>query len=913
ETNQLQFAPVSGEPPQEPVISKKSGHVFEKDLILKYIAANGKDPVTGEEITEEDLLELKIGPKTVKPRPATLTSIPSLLSTFQKEWDSLMLETYTIKQQNQQLRQELSHALYMHDAACRVIARLIKERDAAREELANVQTHIGVSPLTDAAAPEPQPMEIENEGAKGISEKVIEKLDETSKELSKGRKKRKPPQNLTGLDEIRNFTQIFQIPSLHKTTRPGINCLDLDTTEQFVLTGGNDKIVHVYHKEENKVVDSLKGHTKKITDVMWHGRESGDLDIVFSASADKTVKIWRPSDNGYSESKSINVHTHEVTGIAMHATRDYFVSVSLDSSWAFHDIETGNNLIKVESNDVQKGYSAVEFHPDGLILGTGTKDSVVRIWDIKSQSNVASFHGHSGRITSLSFSENGYHLVTASEDNLVKLWDLRKLNNFKTITLPDTVKSINKVIWDFSGQYLAVGSTDLRIFQAKTWNELAVITGTPGEIFDLKFGGLAKFIMIGGSDRSLRVYVIDFYLIKRYFRENATKKRKSLLPRLSLKLDLDEKPPLIIGFFHPYCNAGGGGERVLWTTIYNIQQQERYKNVACIVYTGDTDVTKSEILDKVKLRFNISLNPDALAFVYLYKRHWIEDSRYPRFTLLCQSIASIFLCWEALTNLVPDIFFDTMGYAFTYPLVKLIGGIKVAAYVHYPTISSDMLKKVQERRPAFNNNQRITSSIVFSYGKLIYYYAFAYLYGLSGGLFTDIVMVNSSWTKNHIDQIWRIDSRVVYPPCDTDELVARIKFENEELARERVVENVLFEINAPFSKLVDWLSCGLIGIHTMWNEHFGIGVVEYMAAGLITIAHNSGGPKMDIVVDHNGSKTGFLATDPQTYADALYTIFTLSQNEYNTIRVNARNHVVNKFSVNMFDENVSDLLRELLV
>jgi alpha-1,2-mannosyltransferase len=30
-----------------------------------------------------------------------------------------------------------------------------------------------------------------------------------------------------------------------------------------------------------------------------------------------------------------------------------------------------------------------------------------------------------------------------------------------------------------------------------------------------------------------------------------------------------------------------------------------------------------------------------------------------------------------------------------------------------------------------------------------------------------------------------------------------------------------------------------LGIHTMWNEHFGIGIVEMMAAGLLTIAHRS--------------------------------------------------------------------------
>lgn len=56
----------------------------------------------------------------------------------------------------------------------------------------------------------------------------------------------------------------------------------------------------------------------------------------------------------------------------------------------------------------------------------------------------------------------------------------------------------------------------------------------------------------------------------------------------------------IVGFFHPFCNAGGGGERVLWAAIRATQQQ--YPKALCVVYTGDHEVTKDQILSRVKVR-----------------------------------------------------------------------------------------------------------------------------------------------------------------------------------------------------------------------------------------------------------------------------------------------------------------------
>lgn len=113
------------------------GNVFERRLIEAYISENGTDPVNGEELTTDDLLDLK-QPRSVKPRPPTLTSIPALLSTFQNEWDAIILETYQLKQQLAETRQELSSALYYNDSAQRVIARLQKERDEARDALSRV-------------------------------------------------------------------------------------------------------------------------------------------------------------------------------------------------------------------------------------------------------------------------------------------------------------------------------------------------------------------------------------------------------------------------------------------------------------------------------------------------------------------------------------------------------------------------------------------------------------------------------------------------------------------------------------------------------------------------------------------------------------------------------------------------------
>ncbi|KAL8481064.1 hypothetical protein ACS0TY_027555 [Phlomoides rotata] len=511
---------ISGEVPEEPVVSKGSGLLFEKRLIERHILDYGKCPITGEPMTMDDIVPVKTG-KIVKPRPVQAASIPGMLGMFQIEWDGLMLSNFALEQQLHTARQELSHALYQHDAACRVIARLKKERDEARALLAQAERQIPMSvaaPDTANAAAlsngkrAAEDAEMGPDGKRirpGISSSIISELTDCNAVLSQQRKKRQIPSTLAPIDAVERYTQLTVNP-LHRTNKPGILSLDIMYSKDLIATAGADSNAVVFDRPSGQVVSTLSGHSKKVTSVKF----AAEGELVVTASADKTVRVWQGSEGGNFDCRHIlKDHTAEVQAVTIHATNNYFVSASLDNTWCFYDIASGLCLTQVEdtSGSAAEGYTSAAFHPDGLILGTGTSGAIVKIWDVKSQANVARFDGHVGAVTAISFSENGYFLATAAQDG-VKLWDLRKLKNFRSLNPYDENTPIQSVEFDHSGSYLALGGSDIRVYQVASvkseWNCIKTfpdLSGT-GKTTCVKFGPDAKYVAVGSMDRNLRIF-----------------------------------------------------------------------------------------------------------------------------------------------------------------------------------------------------------------------------------------------------------------------------------------------------------------------------------------------------------------------------------------------------------------------
>mmetsp|Transcript_12785 Transcript_12785/g.32935 ORF Transcript_12785/g.32935 Transcript_12785/m.32935 type:complete len:502 (+) Transcript_12785:196-1701(+) len=499
------FCAISGVVPEDPVVSRPSGHLFERRLITKHIENTGRCPITGDELGTDDLLDLKSN-KAVKPRTAPATSIPGLLGLFQNEWDAVMLETHTLKQNMHKLRQELSHALYQHDAACRVIARLIKERDDARRQMSEIargghaENENGKRSADDAMHVDKS----DKRAKSGITAEAEGLMTETSAKLSKGRKKRAIPEGTIVQDEIAALSLSSTNP-LHKTTKGGINSIAICPfipESKLLATAGNDNTVQVFDLAKGVVAGKLSGHTKKVTCVSF----VGGPDALISGSADQTVRLWKGTEDKFECVHVIKEHSGSIADITMHPTGKYFISASEDQTWAFYDVDTAECMLQVSDPGISAGYTCASFHPDGLILGTGDADSTVHIWEVRSAKNVAKFDSHIGPITSLSFSENGYYLATSASDG-VKLWDLRKLKNFKTLTpFEDSVTTCCS--FDKSGNWLGVGGADARIYGVKQdWSLIRVLPDLPTKgVRSLAWGDLGKTVAVGAHDHCLRVY-----------------------------------------------------------------------------------------------------------------------------------------------------------------------------------------------------------------------------------------------------------------------------------------------------------------------------------------------------------------------------------------------------------------------
>ncbi|KAK3954547.1 Diaminopimelate epimerase-like protein [Pseudoneurospora amorphoporcata] len=441
--------------PEEPVVSKKTGAVFEKRLIEKYIQENHKEPGTDEELDVEDLLPIKTN-RIVRPRPPQFTSIPSMLKAFQDEWDALVLESYNTRQQLARTREELATALYQNDAAVRVIARLTKERDEAREALSRLTVTASAG---GAATRGDDAMAVDSEG---LPEALAAHVDQVQAEKQKGRKKRPVPEGWATPEDVSALQQTAY------TDLPVTQATSLALNAGYAAVGGLDGKVDLYSVEAKAHERSLE-IGEPVTATVWISNK------VVSATSRGSVKAVE----GGVETGSVTEHAGVVTGLAVHPGEQILASVGVDKGIIFYDLQSLQRVARVYTD---AELTSCAFHPDGHLFAAGTQSGLIEIFDTKTLQRMANFT-LGAPVKTLVFSENGFWFAaTGVGQSSVTVFDLRKEGDAARAKELQT-GDVSGLAWDYTGQYLVTaGSQGVTVQQyvkaSKSWTE-PLRTSTP--------------------------------------------------------------------------------------------------------------------------------------------------------------------------------------------------------------------------------------------------------------------------------------------------------------------------------------------------------------------------------------------------------------------------------------------------
>lgn len=470
------------------VVVTPSGHICIKRLLLTKLLENGgMDPFeTARELplSEDQLVTLQTGAiaSAAPPRPQA-TSLPSMLGMIQKEYDALVLELFDTRKALEETRRELSQALYQNDAAIRVVARVVQERDTAQQQLEQWNASAGAAPVTEtaqSAAPteeqpsakrrrilEPTAEILENdlpEEDLGAMSEVWTQLNKVRKPTLKAAAAKAPSPKTLG------DCKFLETKAWHKSTNRGIPCISADSDSHLTVTAGMDKQIVVYN-ETDQVVQSSFALGSVATCV---GIKKG---LVVAGNAKGTIAAFSLGGDGGSKSNTIDVGS-PIVDVCVHPTGQHVCAATEDgrvivACWIAEE-ERLQQIASFSAKEEKEAYTSAALQPDGLIYVAGTKTGKLHVWDFKNKVLAATLQeGDEGdAVTTVAISNNGYHIAAGHDSTSVRFWDLRKQK--VVATLEKQLELIRTVAFDRAGKYAAMGGKGgVKITTIKEWGTTA--------------------------------------------------------------------------------------------------------------------------------------------------------------------------------------------------------------------------------------------------------------------------------------------------------------------------------------------------------------------------------------------------------------------------------------------------------
>ena len=198
---------------------------------------------------------------------------------------------------------------------------------------------------------------------------------------------------------------------------------------------------------------------------------------------------------------NLDGHTDYVESVAFASDGTTVASGSGDETVKLWDVTTQTNLATLGHNG---WVSSVAFASDGTTLASGSRDETVKLWDVTTQTNLATL-GHNGWVSSVAFASDGTTLASGSGDETVKLWDVATQTNLATLGHTAVISSVS---FSPDGTTVASGSWDgtVKLWDVTTQTNLVTLEGHTNWVSSVSFSPDGTILASGSWDGTVKLW-----------------------------------------------------------------------------------------------------------------------------------------------------------------------------------------------------------------------------------------------------------------------------------------------------------------------------------------------------------------------------------------------------------------------
>jgi WD40 repeat protein len=158
---------------------------------------------------------------------------------------------------------------------------------------------------------------------------------------------------------------------------------------------------------------------------------------------------------------------------------------------------------------VQTGHAnainAVAFSPDGKILASGSHDTSIKLWDVKTGIQFRSLRGHTLTVTSVVFDQFGRTLISASLDGTIRIWDI---STGESVRIFSQSAAINAIALTRDGRTLASAAWDhtITLWDFATGRQIRILRGHSRAVNSVAFNHDGTLLASGSDDNLVRLW-----------------------------------------------------------------------------------------------------------------------------------------------------------------------------------------------------------------------------------------------------------------------------------------------------------------------------------------------------------------------------------------------------------------------